>query len=146
GMFQLRSTNSSVTTGDVLSQIEFYNSDASGHGRTVQSRIQATAFDNFGKQSLRFQVSNNSNASTLVDAMEIESNGNIGINNTNPDERLDVDGNIHLSGVLKVGQFTASEAAALSPENGDFIYLTSTDATFTSIGFWGRENSVWVKL
>lgn len=43
-------------------------------------------------------------------------------------------------------QYTATEASALTPSDGDLIYVTSTDATFTSIGFWGYENGSWVKL
>lgn len=43
-------------------------------------------------------------------------------------------------------QYTATEASALTPSDGDLIYVTSTDATFTSVGFWGYENGSWVKL
>jgi lysophospholipase L1-like esterase len=55
-------------------------------------------------------------------------------------------GNVKVNNVFKAGQFTAIEASALTPANGDFIYVTSTDATFTSIGFWGYENGTWTKL
>jgi lysophospholipase L1-like esterase len=48
--------------------------------------------------------------------------------------------------VFKAGQFTAAQATALTPADADFIYVTSTDATFTSVGFWGYENGAWVKL
>ena len=50
------------------------------------------------------------------------------------------------SGVFKAGQFTAVEASALTPANGDFIYVTTTNTTFTSVGFWGYENNTWNKL
>ena len=55
-------------------------------------------------------------------------------------------GNINVGSVLKLGQFTHTEAGALTPANGDVIYVTSTDATFTSVGVWAYENSSWVKL
>jgi hypothetical protein len=58
----------------------------------------------------------------------------------------DSSGNISISGVLKIGQFNATEASGLTPANGDFIYVTSTNGTFTSIGFWGYESGSWVKL
>jgi hypothetical protein len=48
--------------------------------------------------------------------------------------------------VFKAGQFTATEASAITAADGDFIYVTSTNATFTSIGFWGYENGTWTKL
>jgi hypothetical protein len=41
---------------------------------------------------------------------------------------------------------TAAQASLISPTDGAMLYVTTTDATFTSIGFWGYENSVWVKL
>jgi len=45
-----------------------------------------------------------------------------------------------------IATLTATEASALSsPANGKFIYVTSTNGTFTSVGFWGREANVWVK-
>jgi hypothetical protein len=44
-------------------------------------------------------------------------------------------------------RMTGAQASAVaSPANGSMVYITVTDATFTSIGFWGRENSVWIKL
>jgi hypothetical protein len=39
-----------------------------------------------------------------------------------------------------------TQAGALSPSDGMIIYVTDTDGTFTSVGFWGRENGAWVKL
>ncbi len=39
-----------------------------------------------------------------------------------------------------------TEAGAITPANGMIVYVTNTDATFTSVGFWGRENGAWVKL
>lgn len=44
-------------------------------------------------------------------------------------------------------RMTAATASAIaSPENGGMVYVTDTDATFTSVGFWGYENGAWVKL
>jgi hypothetical protein len=43
-------------------------------------------------------------------------------------------------------QYTATAASALTPQNGMIIYVTNTNATFTSVGHWARENGVWVKL
>lgn len=35
---------------------------------------------------------------------------------------------------------------AASPLNGDITYVTDTDGTFTTKGFWGYEEGAWVKL
>ena len=44
-------------------------------------------------------------------------------------------------------RMTSTQASAISsPADGLMIYVTDTNGTFTSIGFWGRENSVWIKL
>ena len=48
--------------------------------------------------------------------------------------------------VIKLPQFTAAQAGAITPEDGDLIYVTDTDVTFTSVGVWAYENSAWVKL
>lgn len=39
---------------------------------------------------------------------------------------------------------SATDASALTPVNGMFIYVTSTNGTFTTVGFWGYENGAWV--
>ena len=49
-------------------------------------------------------------------------------------------------GVL-MPRMTATQGSAISsPANGLLIYVTDTNGTFTSVGFWGRENGAWVKL
>jgi hypothetical protein len=47
---------------------------------------------------------------------------------------------------FKLPKLTAAEASTLIAENADMIYVTDTNGTFTSIGFWGYENSLWIKL
>lgn len=48
---------------------------------------------------------------------------------------------------LLLPRMTAAQGSAISsPANGLMIYVTDTNGTFTSIGFWGRENGSWVKL
>lgn len=31
-------------------------------------------------------------------------------------------------------------------DDGAIVYVTNTNATFTTVGFWGLENGAWVKL
>lgn len=49
-------------------------------------------------------------------------------------------------GSAKLRGITATEASAITGADGMLIYVNSTNGTFTSVGFWGRENSAWVKL
>lgn len=51
-----------------------------------------------------------------------------------------------VNGVLKIKSFTAAEGSALTGANGDIIYVSTTDATFTSVGFWGYQAGAWAKL
>jgi len=51
----LKNTNTTVTSGDLLGQLDFYNSDPSGDGPSVQARIKATsAFSTGNGASLGF--------------------------------------------------------------------------------------------
>jgi hypothetical protein len=49
------------------------------------------------------------------------------------------------TGALLLPRLTATEASALTPTNGHLIYVTSTNGTFTSVGFWGYDGS-WKKI
>lgn len=51
-----------------------------------------------------------------------------------------------INGRGRLQPMSATDAAVLTAANGDFIYVNTTDATFTSVGFWGYENGAWVKL
>lgn len=42
--------------------------------------------------------------------------------------------------------YTATEASALTPANGWQIYVSSTNGTFTAVGFWGYVNGTWTAL
>jgi len=47
---------------------------------------------------------------------------------------------------FKPPRMTAAQSSAITKSDGAMLYVTTTDVTFTSIGFWGCENNVWVKL
>jgi len=48
-------------------------------------------------------------------------------------------------GVL-LPRMTSTQASAITAINGLMLYVTDTDAAFTSVGFWGYENGTWIKL
>lgn len=41
---------------------------------------------------------------------------------------------------------TSARAITITAADGMIIYVNDTNGTFTSVGFWGRENGAWVKL
>lgn len=49
-------------------------------------------------------------------------------------------------GSIKLRSITAAAASAITAADGMIVYVSDTDATFTSVGFWGREGGAWVKL
>lgn len=48
--------------------------------------------------------------------------------------------------VFRLVQMTSAQASAITPSDGLMVYVTDTNATFTTIGFWGRQSGAWVKL
>lgn len=50
------------------------------------------------------------------------------------------------NGTFIAPRFLAGAASLFALIDGTIIYVTTTNVTFTSIGFWGVENGAWVKL
>lgn len=49
-------------------------------------------------------------------------------------------------GYLKINGITATAASAITPSAGMVVFVNSTDATFTSVGFWGYDGTSWSKF
>jgi parallel beta-helix repeat protein len=45
-----------------------------------------------------------------------------------------------------LSKMTAAQAAAITAVEGLMLFVTSTDATFTSVGYWAYEAAAWAKL
>jgi len=74
-----------------------------------------------------------------VKKVEIKPAGGAAANNATA--ALNVNG-----GPLMLTPVTAAAASAYPVTNGYIVYVSTTDATFTSVGFWGAEGGAWVKL
>jgi len=81
-----------------------------------------------------------------TESMRVHSNGNVGIGTVAPSANAKLEITTTTSAPIKLTPMTAAQASALTAEDGQIVYVSTTDATFVSIGFWGRENGVWVKL
>lgn len=46
-------------------------------------------------------------------------------------------------GSWQITPITATAASAITPAEGMMLFVSTTDATFTSIGFWGYANGAW---
>lgn len=46
-------------------------------------------------------------------------------------------------GSWQIRPITATAASAITPAEGMMLFVSTTDATFTTIGFWGYQNGAW---
>ncbi len=88
------------------------------------------------------------NGSPLINNDYIQ---NIAINNTSlrklsftvgGSERAHIKSN----GVFNITPMTAVTASAITPAEGDIVFVSTTDATFLTVGFWGYQGGIWVKM
>lgn len=47
---------------------------------------------------------------------------------------------------LLIMRMTSTQASAITGVDGLMLYVTDTDATFTSVGFWGYQGGAWAKF
>ena len=93
---------------------------------------------------LQIDMGNSEAVATTAYAMTVLG-GAIGVGTATPDASALVEFASTTQGVL-MPRMTHTEAGAITGVNGLVIYVTSTDATFTAVGFWGYEAGAWVKL
>ena len=73
-------------------------------------------------------------------------NSNVGIGTTSPVASAKLEVSSTTSGFLPP-RMTATQASAIStPAQGLMLFVTDTDGTFTSVGWWGYNGSTWEKL
>ena len=88
----LENTDTSITTGDVIGQIDFYANDGSSNGTGPKVNIKAVAQSSAGTVTeLTFGTSPSSSA-TAIERMRIDASGNVGIGTNNPTEKLHLGG------------------------------------------------------
>ena len=82
------------------------------------------------------------NGST-TERMKIDASGNLGIGGTaNANAILDLQSTTK---AFKLPVMTSTQASTITASAGFMVYVTDTNGTFTSVGFWGYTTS-WQKL
>jgi len=75
-----------------------------------------------------------------------EATSNVGIGTTSPVASAKLEVSSTTSGFLPP-RMTATQASAIStPAQGLLLFVTDTNGTFTSVGWWGYNGSTWEKL
>jgi hypothetical protein len=70
----------------------------------------------------------------------------LGLNNASPDASAILDAVSTSKGIL-IPRMTGAQASVIAtPATGLTIYITATNGTFTSTGFWYYNGSAWTKL
>jgi hypothetical protein len=99
-------------------------------------------FYNSGNEGIHFSVGN---GSSTPEFMTIKPGGAVGIGTSTPSSNS----LLELSSTNRafiIMRMTATQASAITAENGMMLYVSDTNGTFTSIGVWAYENGTWNKL
>ena len=81
-----------------------------------------------------------------VERIRINNIGNVGIGTTTPVASAKLEVSSTTSGFLPP-RMTATQASAISsPAQGLMLFVTDTNGTFTSVGWWGYNGATWEKL
>lgn len=108
------------------------------------------SMDDYGGAQLYWNNSGIQCASNVVvfkinnsEVARFNSSGSLGIGTTTPDASAILDLTSTTKG-LAIPTMTATQASAIStPKKSLMIYVTDTNGTFTSAGWWGYNGTIW---
>lgn len=134
-------------TGESVFQLDARPDDGTGYAEYRFFRGTNTT----GKKYVTFYDGNATSGTSNMIGVDTTTyfglNGeNFGIGTSSPNYTLEVAGTVMIDDILKINPQSAVSASGITAEDGMIIYVNTTDATFTSVGIWARENGAWVKL
>lgn len=133
---QPSATNTVVTVMEVNRNVQLAGVGADGVGGSIDFKLEtSTTADVLSNQII-------SKWTTAANATRTSSLTFTGVLSASTVDLLTLAGD----GSIKLRPITATAASAITPAEGMLVFVSDTDATFTSIGFWGYENGAWAKL
>ena len=146
GILTLENDSESLITDRKVGQIHFYSNDGSTNGAGVKADINAIVENSIGSEiGLTFGTSGTS-SSTAVEAMRIDSAGNVGIGTASPaaNAKLTVMGNqtfgLPGSGANTSGRFISIEGNADSSGEGSArVFFTEHNSSTAAMDNYGMS-------
>jgi len=158
------SASGTPASGIIPGIITFSTANTSGVLTARSSINEAGLFSNFGNvhigngtNAARLHVQGaGSTSSTFTaqfhnstgtnNALMVRDDGNVGVGTSAPSSSALLDVSSTAKGFLPP-RMTATQASAIaSPAEGLMVYVTNTNGTFTSKGWWGYNGAAWEKL
>ena len=116
-VIRLENTSTSLSLGDTIGAIQFYNNDDTDDSPNIAASIYATAGPSGGSGYLSFRTKEAGTEGAAATAtMTLTNGGNVGIGNTSPQNTLHLGDNANASaGTLRIDSFVANQFWQLQP-------------------------------
>ena len=129
---------------------QFFTTASNYFNASVNLASNSIGLTSYGTQlflgSSGYMTFNAGGLTTTDEAMRITSSKNIGIGTSTPSASAILDLTSTTKGFLPP-RMTATQASAISsPAQGLLLFVSDTNGTFTSVGWWGYNGSTWEKL
>ena len=133
-VIRLQNTVSSLSLGDTIGAIQFYNSDTTDDSPNIAASIYATAGPSGGSGYLSFRTTEAGTEGAAATAtMTLSNGGRVGINTTTPSSKLHVKGTwITNEGILVIDADSGTRYSGLTMQNNGtaygYLYHDNTDS------------------
>jgi hypothetical protein len=125
----------STNTAEIVLQLTRQSQGTSANG--IGSIIEFHLSNDAGTGAISNQI-----ISTLTNAVAASATSSMTINGLLSTVIVNV-ATFNADGSWQIRPITATAASAITPAEGMQVFVSNTNGTFTSIGFWGYQNGAW---